>query len=191
MMISTEIDIALKKKNYEESLVNIKGNVKRISELLDTLSLITRLESGTKVSKEPVKLSMLIKEVVAQVKKIYPKKKISIQGEKEVIIQAQSGLLEIALKNLIENACKYTDDATEISILGTEHSLSIRDTGVGIAAEFQDKIFQRFWQLEKTEEGSHSFGLGLYLVKKIVDLHGWKISVESAVGEGSTFIIAW
>jgi signal transduction histidine kinase len=62
---------------------------------------------------------------------------------------------------------------------------------VGISSEYLGKIFERFWQLEKTEQEGHSFGLGLYLVKKIVQLHGWKIHVESEVGKGSKFVIEW
>jgi signal transduction histidine kinase len=79
--------------------------------------------------------------------------------------------LEIALKNLLENACKYCGTTASISVIKTDHSLIVEDTGIGIAPEFQKKIFHRFWQLEKTENESHSFGLGLYLVKKIVELH--------------------
>jgi signal transduction histidine kinase len=88
MMISTEVDIALRKKDYEERLVNIKEDVKRMSELVDTLFLITRLESGTKIPKEQIQLSSLIEKVVTQVKKKYPENKISIQGEDEIAIKA-------------------------------------------------------------------------------------------------------
>ncbi|MDR2541448.1 MAG: HAMP domain-containing histidine kinase [Candidatus Peribacteria bacterium] len=189
MMISTEIDIALKKKDYEERLVNIKDHVKRLSELLDTLSLITRLESANTFEREDLSVLTSVEEVVKQVEKKYPKKQVDIEVEKDLIVKAHSGLLEIVIKNLIENACKYAGDKAKIRVFGTDRSLSVIDDGIGIPSEHLGKIFERFWQLEKTEQEGHSFGLGLYLVKKIVQLHGWKIRVESEVGKGSKFVI--
>ncbi|MDR0860340.1 MAG: HAMP domain-containing histidine kinase [Candidatus Peribacteria bacterium] len=117
MMISTEIDIALKKKDYEERLVNIKEYVKRLSELLDTLSLITRLESATTFAKEEVFVLTSVEEVVKQIEKKYPKKQVKVEVKKDLVVQAHSGLLEIVLKNLIENACKYTGNNAEISVV--------------------------------------------------------------------------
>jgi signal transduction histidine kinase len=190
MMISTEIDIALKKKDYEERFVNIKAYVKRLSELLDTLSLITRLESTKGIEKKSIKLQEVVKEVVEGMEKKYPNKHISLEIEKGLVVQAHLSLLEIVLKNLIENACKYAGDKAKITVVGTATSLSVLDEGVGISSEHLGKIFERFWQLEKTEQEGHSFGLGLYLVKKIVQLHGWKIAVESEVGKGSKFVIS-
>ena len=183
MMISTEIDIALKKKDYEDRLMNIKGSVKRLSEVLDTLSLITRLESGTVFDKEQVNVADMVHKVVGSLKKGYPKKKMNIQIEENVMVEAHAGLLEIVIKNLIENAYKYAGDKASISLVGTKHSLSVSDTGKGIPSRFQEKVFERFRQLEKTEEQGHSFGLGLYLVKKIVQLHGRSITLDSEVGK--------
>jgi signal transduction histidine kinase len=88
MMISTEIDIAVKKKDYEEGLLNIKEHVKRLSELLETLSLITRLESGTVCTKEKIALSPLLQEVVASLEKKYPEKPIEVDIQQEILLQA-------------------------------------------------------------------------------------------------------
>ena len=189
MMISTEIDIALKKKDYEERLLNVKQHVKRLSNLLETLSLITRLESGTVFEKEEVHLQTAVKRVLNALKSKYPQKKVQVQVEKETTIQAHERLLEIVIKNLIENAHKYAGEGANIILIGDKHSLSVKDTGKGISTKYQKQIFERFRQLEKTEENEHSFGLGLYLVKKIVQLHGRNISIESEIGEGTTFRI--
>jgi signal transduction histidine kinase len=152
MMISSEIDIALKQKDYEERLINTKQHVKRISELLDTLSLITRLESGTEIKKEEIKVFPLVQKVIEQMKQKYPKKKIEIQGETNMVLQAHPRLLEIVLKNLIENACKHTGTTkVKITVNITEEMIAVQDTGKGIAPAFQEKIFERFRQLEKTE----------------------------------------
>jgi signal transduction histidine kinase len=190
MMIHSEIDIALKKKHYEEHLLNVKQHIKRVSALLDILSLITRLESKKHLEKEAVPLRKLT-EFCLQKSAKDGKPSVSLEMDKELIVQAQPLFLEIVLKNLIENAKKYAGEQATITVVGTATSLSVEDNGVGIAPEYLDKIFERFWQLEKTEGEGHSFGLGLYLVKKIVQLHGWTIRVESTVGKGTKFIIAW
>lgn len=80
-------------------------------------------------------------------------------------------LLEVVIRNLLENACKYAGKKAQISFIADEKGFAVKDTGIGIAAEYQEKIFERFWQLENVEQEGYSFGLGLYLVKKIVELH--------------------
>jgi signal transduction histidine kinase len=120
---------------------------------------------------------------------MYPKKNILIDIPAEITLQAHAWLIEIVLKNLLENACKYAGDKANISVIGTAHSLSVIDTWKGIAPEFQQQMFERFRQLEKTEKIWHSFGLGLYLVKTIVQLHKRKIQVESEKGKGCTITI--
>ena len=171
MMINTEIDIALKKQDYEDRLINIKGNIKRISALLETLSLITRLESEKNIEKKEVNLRETIQTILPEIEKHYTKKEIHRDIPKNMKVLAHQGLLEIVIKNLIENAYKYAGDNASISIISTKNTLSVSDTGKGIPPEFQQQIFERFRQLEKTEHENHSFGLGLYLVKKIVEIH--------------------
>jgi len=100
-------------------------------------------------------------------------------------------LLEIVVRNLLENACKHAGASVHIRFTADEDGFVIQDDGVGIAGAHIDAIFERFWQLEKVEQHGHSFGLGLYLVKKIVVLHGWTIAVESKVGKGSLFRISF
>ena len=189
MMINTEIDLALKKKDYEDRLSNIKSGTKRLSDLLEHLSLITRLESTSALEKESITLQPLVEESRASLLKKYPTAQISLHIPRGYTVLAHPMLLGIVIHNLLENACKYAGEGAQISFSADKQGFSVQDTGVGIAPAHQEKIFERFWQLEKTEEKGYSFGLGLYLVKKILTLHGWKITVESELGKGTTFSI--
>lgn len=191
MMINSEIDIALKKKDYEERLLNIKHSVKRLSDLLENLSLITRLESTFTIQKESVDLKSLVQEVIQILKKKYPKKNINFSIPKDYSVSSHPILLEIVIRNLLENACKYAGEWSHISFIAHDKWFLVQDDGVWIDSEYQEKIFERFWQMEKIEQEGYSFGLWLYLVKKIVDLHGWDISVTSEIGKGSIFSISF
>ena len=93
------------------------------------------------------------------------------------------------LQNLIENAAKYMGDQKEPLIeIGVrkenETIFFVKDNGIGVAPEFQYKIFELFTKLDTTSEGT---GVGLALVKRIIEFHGGKIWVESQVGAGATF----
>ncbi|MDR3169389.1 MAG: HAMP domain-containing histidine kinase [Candidatus Peribacteria bacterium] len=171
MVISTKVDLALKKKDYKERLLQIQSETNRISNLLETLLFITKLENTTQLEKVAVNLYDMLQDVVKGLEEKYQKNTINFRVEKTATVQAHPRLLEIISKNLIENAYKHAGEQLQITITATADGLTVSDTGKGIAPEIQDKIFERFWQLEKTEENGYSFGLGLYLVKKIVQLH--------------------
>ena len=179
MMISSEIDLALKTKKYKESLMMIKSTTKRLSELLDQLSLITHLESQHTFSKETIFLCEFGNVLVDRLKTSYPDADLQFNCDNESFVTANASLLEIVITNLLENACKYAGKDAQISLIIHKDSLVVQDTGIGIDPAIHDLIFERFWQKEKTENTDHSFGLGLYLVKKIVELHGWNIDLTS------------
>ena len=110
------------------------------------------------------------------------------------VIEADERKVKQVLFNLLPNAVKFTPDGGRVEITarlaGDEAQVAVRDTGIGIAAEDQARIFEEFQQAGygslKRQEGT---GLGLTLTKKFVELHGGRIQVESAAGAGSTFIV--
>lgn len=104
--------------------------------------------------------------------------------------------LLVILNNLVGNAIRYNKEGGEISVfLGEENGfakLSVSDTGVGIAEENLDKIFSRFFTVDKSHNGqSGGFGLGLAVVRKLCRKAGWTISVKSKLGEGTTFTVVF
>ncbi|OLC53603.1 MAG: hypothetical protein AUH85_13875 [Chloroflexi bacterium 13_1_40CM_4_68_4] len=98
------------------------------------------------------------------------------------------------LVNLLSNAVKFTPDGGRVDVRATrrdgEIHLSVRDTGVGIAPEDRALIFEEFQQASAGRQAEASTGLGLSLARKLVELHGGRIWVESEIGKGSTFTVA-
>ena len=96
--------------------------------------------------------------------------------------------------NLIRNAIRYNRDGGRLTVLlkktGSVARLTVQDTGVGIAEEDLDRIFDRFFTVDKSHGGTQGgFGLGLAVVKKICYISKWTIGVQSTLGEGTTFTI--
>ena len=189
MMINTEVDLAMKMKDYPERLQTIKKNTKRMANLLEHLSLITRLECEKDFKEQNIELHKVFLIQKQQIENKYPDKTIKFEGDSSILIHTNEFLLSIIIKNLLENACKYAWENAEITFVQGDGYFAVKDTWVGIAKENQKKIFERFWQQEKNEKGEHSFWLGLYLVKKIVDMEKRTLTLESEIGKGSTFTI--
>jgi signal transduction histidine kinase len=98
------------------------------------------------------------------------------------------------VKNLVENAIKYTAEGGDIRLRAyTENGaleVSVEDTGIGIALEEQERVFERFYRVERSRgSGSGGSGLGLALVKDIASIFGGRISLESELGRGSLFTL--
>lgn len=107
-----------------------------------------------------------------------------------VIVQSRHERVSEVFGNLVRNAIKYNKDGGSITVTLNRAGLIVEDTGIGIAEENLDKVFSRFFTVDKSHSGKNGgFGLGLAVVKKICRKSGWKINVESELGKGSKFII--
>jgi len=109
-------------------------------------------------------------------------------------VQADRGRVRQVLLNLLSNAIKFTPDGGRITVAagpvdgGSEVRIAVTDTGIGIAAEDQPKLFQEFSQLDASASRKYEgTGLGLALSRRLIELHGGAIGVESEMGKGSTF----
>jgi signal transduction histidine kinase len=110
-------------------------------------------------------------------------------GIRYITAKGDPALLRQVLTNLISNAIKFSKpEGGTVTVRLTKKALSIQDTGIGIAQESLVHIFDRFYQAEnsRTNDG---YGLGLALVKRIIDLHRWTISAKSTLDKGTTFVI--
>jgi signal transduction histidine kinase len=107
------------------------------------------------------------------------------------MMRADERKVKQVLLNLLSNAVKFTPDGGRIAVGGTlangEVSISVTDTGIGIAFEHQALVFEEFRQVGRADKKAEGTGLGLALCRKFVELHGGRISVTSEVGKGSTF----
>ncbi len=171
-------------------------SVKRISRLIDELLDISRIEAGViKVSPQPLNIAVLARGVVQIMQDSAEKKRLNlislIPFHLPLVMVDQDRTIQI-LTNLIDNSIKYTPEG-KIEVLAEEKEnflkASVVDTGIGILVQEREKIFNEFYQI-KQERGDvfPGRGLGLNIIKSIVERQGGKIWVESEFGKGSKFI---
>lgn len=163
-----------------------------VTALLD----ISRLQHGRLVlDNELLDLQALIVQVLEEVRPTLSKHTIvSHSDTPEIMVYGDVLRLEQVIQNLINNAVKYSPNGGTIyvSLLrqGDNIEVQVRDEGIGIAAKDQPHLFERFFRAHTSQYSSiFGMGIGLYVVKEIVNLHQGTIEVESVEGQGSTFIV--
>ncbi len=178
-----------------EFLGIILKNATRMSRLTEDLLALASVESPDyKLSLRPTKASMLVSDAIAALGGMVRDEGVQLQsaGAPDCLVLADSDAMHQVFGNLIENALKYGKAGKRIRVgarpLATEVQFSVRDFGPGIASEHLDRIFERFYRVDKARSReSGGTGLGLAIVKHIVQAHGGRVWVESELGAGSTF----
>ena len=181
-------------EEYQEALTVIRRQSDKMSNFINGMLDFTRLESDPeRYLREPVNLTELTESVCSDMALIH-ERGITLLCEAEPGVQFTGNrqLLSQLLTNLISNAYRYGKENGHIWIQlikdKKEIRLSVKDDGIGIAAEERQKIFQRFYQSDSSRTNA-GLGLGLSMVYEIVRFHGGEIGVESTLGEGSTFTL--
>ena len=173
---------------HDKFLGKICNNGDKIEGLLARLVLWNKFESGeARLHQSAFDLYALTNEVKnALLEDKYKSREIIIEGEPRRI-EADRTLIEVVVKNLIENALKYSKAQVRIQI--TPQRFSVSDQGVGISENDIEKVTKKFYR-SGTHNWDNSMGLGLSIVKKILELHGTELRIESQLDEGSTFSFA-
>jgi signal transduction histidine kinase len=167
----------------------IYKNGTKLSSLIDTLRLSIKLESHKQDANfMKTNLYELVLDMVENIKLNYPNKEIKIDGSKEIYIKVDEILFGIVITNIVENALKYSDD--EVYINFTKHYLEVVDTGIGIKEKDISKLADKFFRVS-SNRWNNSLGLGLFLVKNILELHNFKLEIQSKENEGSTFRVVF
>lgn len=217
-ILKGEVEVALRKERvlyeYEQILKSNLEEINRMSQIVEGLLLLSKADSGEiRLNREDMNLTEILNEVVAQVNVLAPSKNLRIETsnhhEETHIFGDPLRIRELFL-NLIENGVKYTEERGSIHIRlindtlfqdGTQSGrppgeegefvkIIVSDNGIGIAKEDQERIFDRFFRVDKArsrEQGGS--GLGLSICKWIVEAHRGEIKVESELGKGSSFIV--
>ncbi|MNJ60527.1 Alkaline phosphatase synthesis sensor protein PhoR [compost metagenome] len=170
----------------------------RLVKLIQDLESLTRVENPmVKLQRERLCLNEIIKNSVNSIKGQFEGKPIGlvIKEQDQLYISGDAGRLTQVFANLLENAYKYTNEG-QISIEMLENSdqalVMITDTGPGIEAEELPYIFERFYRGDKSRNRkTGGAGIGLAIVKAIVEAHGGSISIKSKPGEGTRFDICF
>ncbi len=173
----------------------IKEAVGRMEELIRGILSYRRLTLEGEITLEPCDLNEILATVAAESEPLAVQKSHQLrvqQASEPLTVRGDGLLLREAVSNLVSNAIKYTPPGGRILLRGQtgdgEAGVLVRDTGPGIAPDDQQRLFQPFTRLDDAAAG-HGVGLGLSLVKTIIERHGGRVSVESGVGKGSTFSV--
>jgi two-component system, OmpR family, phosphate regulon sensor histidine kinase PhoR len=180
-----------------EFLGRIVGEVDRLNALVEDLLDLARLEAGrSPLQLDKSDLGDVVRHGADRLRPQIERARLTMTvsvDEGLPAIEIDAKRIEQVLLNLVHNAIKFTPPEGEIAISVARDSgdlvVRVRDTGVGIADEEQARLFERFYKSDKARR-SEGTGLGLAIAKHIVQLHGGDVSVESTLGEGSTFSFA-
>lgn len=199
-VLKGELSVALSRERgageYRATLEDMGATVDEMSVLVDDLLTLSRV-TNTSLKLELIDVRNLCAQACERLGVIAVEKKIGLQppaaGE-PVNVRADKLKLQRVVNNLIDNALRYTPAGGTVCVaVSREHQhaiIRVSDTGIGIAPEHQAKIFERFYRTDESRarDGGGS-GLGLPIVQSIVRAHGGEIALQSAVGQGSVFIV--
>lgn len=198
MLVDGEADDPETRNEYYDIIQN---SAERLGRLIDNMLNISRIEAGTvRINREPIGVALIVKEAVDMMRPSAEEKQIELTEKLTPVmyqVDADRDLIYQAVLNLISNAIKYTPNDGKVTIRmepQEEHNrilIDVEDTGAGIPKEDLPKMFEKFFRVEANKKMAKGTGLGLNLVKKIVeDVHSGEVLLRSEVGVGSTFTIA-
>lgn len=179
----------------QKLLLSALSETNRLNILTNNILLASQMEEKTfQRENEQLNLADIVETVVNDYKNRFPQRKIEASADKDLYIDGDELLMQIALSNLIDNALKYApkESPVYVDLMEDEYYIQIKvsDEGPGIADEEKRKIFQKFYRSgsENTRKAKGT-GLGLYLTKKIIEQHNGEIFVMNNTPSGSIFVI--
>jgi signal transduction histidine kinase len=195
MIVETDYLLSRNRKTeeYIGHLTRLVEDLKKLNGLLNSLLELAQINRDNNILLEKVRIDEIIYNALHQVKTKYPGRKIIPkirypENENDLLINGNSGMLTIAFKNLVDNACKFSNEDVVIEILILDNSINIiiSDKGIGIPSDELEGIYRPF------KRGSNvkfkgGFGIGLALVAKIIELHSAVLKVNSTENEGTRF----
>ena len=173
---------------------NIRQESSRLVSLIDDIIQLSQIDEEIPVRKEPVELNDIVNDVFEVLNQPAINKNISLNVNGHgTVIGVRRFLFEM-IYNICDNAIKYNTENgsvdVEITDINNDIIIKIKDTGIGIPEEYQSRIFERFYRVDKSHsKQSGGTGLGLSIVKHAVLYHHGQIKLESSIGKGTTFII--
>ena len=201
VMSSAELllaDPSIQSPFLREILGDVKSEVKKMSQLVSDLLMVARSDNNAlKIKIQKVDLGNLLGQNVRMMTPLAEKKEITLTGEgfRKVLISCDEQKIKQLVLILVDNAIKYTPNGGSVKVtMGADDAekvfFSVSDSGIGIAPEDKDKIFERFYRVDKArsrEMGGN--GLGLAIATEILRIHEGKIFVDSIPNQGTTFTV--
>jgi heavy metal sensor kinase len=195
-----EIELSLRRATADENrraLASQLEELDKLNRLIDQILTLARAESGQlRLRFAPVNLAELGSTILEQLEPIAQSRAISLEIDRSelVVVEGDPGWLQRLMLNLLDNALNFTTAGGQVTLAVSRHPdgarLDVRDTGVGIGPDAATRVFEPFFRVDDARSSTHSgAGLGLSLVKWIVDAHRGHVAVHSRPGEGSTFTV--
>lgn len=179
-------------QELDEALTVIDGELDRMSRIVTDLLLLSQADAGISLRLEPVELDTIVLDVYRQARVIANGINIQLGHEDQAMVEGDADRLKQLLINLVTNAIKHTAEGGRITLsLYRDHDwvrVTVEDTGRGIAPTALPHIFERFYRADEAA-GQKGTGLGLSIAQWIAQAHGGQITVESQLGQGSTFTL--
>lgn len=178
----------------QESLMDMRRENARLTRMVNDLLLLAQSEAGIQIRRGPVELDTLLLEVHRELRPLSANVQLRLGHLDQISVEGDRDRLKQALLNLGANAIQHTPSGGSVTLSLEQRNgficLSVADTGVGIAAEDLPHIFERFYRADRSRSRhSGGAGLGLSIVKRIIDAHAGHVTVASEPGRGSTFAI--
>ena len=182
---------------YREFMEDISNEIDRESKIIDDLlSLVKMDKSEAELNISQVNLNVLVEQILKRLRPIANRRKVELIFEsiREVTADVDEMKLSLAITNLVENAIKYNMEEGWVRVtLDADHKffyLKVQDSGIGIPEDVQDRIFERFYRVDKARSReTGGSGLGLAITRNVVLMHKGAIKLSSKEGEGSTFTL--
>lgn len=177
-------------------LANIRSESTRIQEIVDRMLELSTLENQRMIARiESVALNSLVKAVIESKRPMLTHKQLvaEVRVPPEIVVNGDSFLLHQAIGNLLQNAIEFSPANTKIDlkarIEGEQITLTVSDAGPGFPDYARDRLFDKFFSLQRPDDGKKSTGLGLNFVKEVAVLHGGEISLEQVEPHGTRAIL--
>ena len=181
----------IKQEDLPRFVSHIKTEAQRMVSLINDIIKLSQLDEGNTLQSEEVDLAEVANDCFDQIKVIAERKNITLTSDiKEVKLYGVKQLLSEMIYNLLDNAIKYNKDNGTVDLRVSEENddaiISVKDSGIGIAKEDQERIFERFYRVDKSHsKATGGTGLGLSIVKHTVMYHHGKIEVNSELNKGT------
>ena len=184
-------------ETYKEFLADTNSEIDRLTVIINSLLVLVKLDRKVvPINAEITNMNELLADIVKRLKPLANKRKIELVYDEEKEVNAEVDVVKItlALTNLIENGIKYNRDEGLVKIkLDSDHQnayISIEDNGIGIPEDEQNKVFDRFYRIDKTRDReTGGTGLGLSITQRTVLLHNGSIKLTSKENEGTMFVV--
>jgi two-component system, OmpR family, heavy metal sensor histidine kinase CusS len=175
---------------YRETIESTVAECERLSRIVDNLLFVARVDAAREpIARKQFDARAAVEKIAAFYQTVADDHHVTISCSGDGQIYADPDLFERAVGNLLDNALRFTPEHGSIRVVVSKHSgashVTVTDTGSGIAAEHLPRVFDRFYRAESSRS-SDGAGLGLALVKSIIDLHGGSATIQSEVGHGTT-----